>query len=62
MNKPRPKGCDYNIPDPENDRCKVCNPDGLNRTGLKPIKWYGASTTTVIGIRCPKNCKNGLIE
>jgi len=51
-----------NGPDPIDLRCKICNIDGGNRTGLKPISFVGASTTRMYGIKCPNNCDNGLIK
>jgi hypothetical protein len=59
--KPRPEGFDYTKPDLENERCSMCNPDGFNRTGLKPIKFIGATTTGAYAVRCPNGCKDGLI-
>ena len=55
---PRPEGFDYNKPDELKDRCMKCNPDGFNRTGLKPICLYGTSTTVALGVKC--ECDNGL--
>ena len=56
--RPRPKGYNYKKPDPCYLRCIKCNSDGMNRTGLVPVAYIGASTTSVIGIQCV--CDNGL--
>lgn len=60
MTTPRPSGFDYSIPDPESERCGVCNRDGMNRTGLEVICLVGASTVSAHGIPCRANCVNGL--
>ncbi len=61
--RPRPEGFNYSIPDPIAARCKRCNPDGMNRTGLKTVAYVGASVTSMYGIRCPiLNCHKGLID
>lgn len=57
---PRPEGFDYKQPDPVETRCPICNPNGMNRTGLKSVGYMGASTTCGYGISCPNQCKNGL--
>lgn len=57
----RPKGFDYSAPDPVENRCQKCNPDGTNRTGLMVIGLINASTIAAAGIRCPGGCDNGLI-
>lgn len=60
---PRPEGFDYAIPDPIETRCMVCNSDGLNRTGWKPIDYIGALSTVAYAIDCPNRlCRLGLIE
>ena len=56
--RPRPAGFDYNQPDPKKTRCMACNPDGFNRTGLRPVKWIGSSSTGQYGVPC--GCKAGL--
>ena len=62
MGKPRPEGFNYSNPDPENTRCRTCNSDGMNRTGLKVNGYVGATVTSMYGIRCPIiNCDKGLI-
>lgn len=58
--KPRPEGFDYSRPDAKRHRCVVCNEDGMNRTGLKPIRFWGACSTVAWAIRCPNKCCNGL--
>ncbi len=61
--RPRPKGFNYSIPDPIAIRCRTCNADGMNRTGLKIIGYVGATVTSVRGILCPiVNCDKGLID
>jgi len=55
---PRPEGFDYTKPDPIDVRCPICNADGLNRTGLRPVRPYGTSTTCFIGVECI--CDNGI--
>ena len=61
--RPRPEGFDYSKPDPEGSRCLMCNPDGMNRTGLKPVAYIGASVTSAYAIRCPIiNCDKGLVR
>ena len=57
---PRPKGFDYTIPDPIKKRCEVCNSDGMNRTGLKPIGFLGTHTTSLYSVECPGECVSGL--
>ena len=59
MERPRPEGFDYTKPDPVDVRCPICNQDGMNRTGLRPVCYWGASSTCICGVRC--NCNNGLI-
>jgi len=59
---PRSEGFDYSKPDEESLRCQRCNPDGMNRTGLVPIRYIGTSTTFVAVVSCTNRlCKNGLI-
>lgn len=62
IKRPRPDGWDYDIPDPEEIRCPECNPDGMNRTGLKPWGYIGTSTTSFYANRCKNNCNNGIIQ
>lgn len=59
---PRPEGFDYSKPDPEEIRCKWCNPNGMNRTGLMPIRYYGNTSSIVESVVCPNRCKNGLVD
>lgn len=56
--RPRPNGFDYQVPDLPELRCLICNRDGMNRTGLFPIAYMGASTTGCWAIKCV--CNNGL--
>jgi hypothetical protein len=58
--RPRPEGFDYQQPDPEEERCPVCNPHGMCRTGNVPIAYVGTLTSSVYVQRCPANCFNGL--
>ena len=60
LERPRPKGFDYSIPDSEGERCLVCNKQGINRTGFVVLGFSGASTTVGVGVRCPEKCANGL--
>ncbi len=62
-NRPRPEGFNYSIPDPVAARCKTCNTDGMNRTGLRIVGYVGASVTSMYGVPCPTvNCDKGLID
>ncbi len=60
MNTPRPEGFDFTQPDPESERCPVCNPDGRNRTGLRPTDCIGTLTTAMYGVPCEAKCRHGL--
>ncbi len=58
----RPEGFDYGKPDPPEIRCRACNPDGMNRTGWKPLGYIGASTTGMFAVPCPAACRDGLVR
>jgi hypothetical protein len=60
MDRPRPEGFDYNTPDDESLRCTSCNPDGMNRTGLKEHGYVGALSTYMYADYCPARCSYGL--
>lgn len=57
---PRPNGFDFSQPDCLEDRCQVCNPDGMNRTGMLPVEPVGASVSSWYAIMCPARCRKGL--
>ena len=59
---PRPEGYNYKKPDLETLRCQGCNADGMNRTGLIPIRYIGATTTGMWAVKCPQACQDGLVE
>jgi len=59
--RPRPEGFDYSQPDPDEDRCPVCNPNGMRRTGNVPIGFIGNLSGCVYVQRCPNACFDGLI-
>ncbi len=62
-NRPRPEGFNYSIPDPIGARCRTCNTDGMNRTGLKLVGYIGMTTTSAHGVPCPIiNCDKGLVD
>lgn len=58
--KSRPGWWDYETPDPEFCRCKRCNADGMNRTGLMVVGLVGSQTLTSYGVPCPERCDYGL--
>jgi hypothetical protein len=43
-------------------RCAHCNPDGMNRTGRRPVWPYRATSTIVWTVRCEQQCDHGRIE
>ena len=57
----RDVGFNFNIPDDEMIRCRVCNPDGMNRTGWKEIGFVGSMTSFSYAIDCPQKCRYGLL-
>ena len=58
--QPRPLGFDYNQPDLMADRCLVCNPDGMCRTGNVSVGYVGSLTNTDWAAPCPARCQKGL--
>ncbi len=56
----RPDNFDYSQPDPEWNRCPVCNPHGMCRTGNMSVGYSGTSTTVVYAVRCYAGCFDGL--
>lgn len=59
--KKRPEDHILTTPDPEEFRCKKCNPNGWNRTGFILKGYINCSTTNMWGVPCGE-CIDGWKE
>jgi hypothetical protein len=62
VSEPHQGARDETRPDLLRRRCPQCNPDGMNRTGRRPIGPYRATSTIVWTVRCEQQCDHGRIE